>query len=210
MDKTERTVFANLEAQSKLINQTFREMGVCITAFLEGRKEDLHKSVAKIRTFEKEASILRRKNLEIVATTVSIYRSDLFRLVMKMSDVMANQAGASIRLSEIQFHPPSGDPMIPKIKQLIALFIEMGDELRNLILKLQEDLEKAHQVCDKIDDIEDRVDEIYRELHGHIYNRYEIDLRVVMQLLSFFKHVEEACDQIDSVSDSVRIILATK
>ncbi|UYP47848.1 hypothetical protein NEF87_004133 [Candidatus Lokiarchaeum ossiferum] len=209
MDKIERTVFANLEAQSKLVSKTFKEMGICINAYLEGNEDVQNSSITKIRSYEKDASKIRRKNLEVVAQTVSIYRSDLLRLVMKMADVMANQAGASVRLGKVRYTPRSDDEMVLKFKTLIDVFIKMGEELRNLMSKLGEDMEKAHHACDRVDEVEEQVDEIYRDLHGHLYNREDIPLRIIMQLLSVAKHVEEACDHCASVADSVRIILVT-
>ena len=208
MDKMEQKVFANLEKQSTLVNRTFKEMGVVITQFLEGH-EDFQKSVLKIKNYEKESNKLRRKNLETVAQAVSMYRSDLLRLVMKMSDVNANQAGASVRLSHVQFTPASSDGMIPRFKALIEAFIRMGEALRNLMRNLGENMENAQESCGKIDVIEEEVDQLYRDLHGHLYNRIDIPLRIIMQLLSVAKHIEEACDHCASVADSVRIILAT-
>ncbi|MHA1648087.1 MAG: DUF47 domain-containing protein, partial [Promethearchaeota archaeon] len=148
-------------------------------------------------------------NLEIVAQTVTIYRSDFFRLVMKMQDVMANQAGAIVRLGHIKFIPRNDDPMIPKFDSLTKTFIKMGDILRNLIGKLGENMALARDLCNDLDEVEDQIDQIYRDLHGHLYNRDDIPLRIIMQLLSVAKHIEEACDHVDSVADSVRIILAT-
>lgn len=209
MDKIERTVYANLETQSKLVSKTFKEMGICINAYLEGNEDVQNSSITKIRSYEKDTSKIRRKNLEVVAQTVSIYRSDLLRLVMKMADVMSNQAGASVRLGKVRYTPRSDDEMVPKFKALIDVFIKMGEELRTLMAKLGEDMEKAHNACDKVDEVEEQVDEIYRDLHGHLYNREDIPLRIIMQLLSVAKHVEEACDHCASVADSVRIILVT-
>ena len=153
MDKIERTVFANLESQSKLVSKAFKEMGVCINAYLEGNEEVQNKSITKIRAYEKDSSKIRRKNLEVVAQTVSIYRSDMLRLVMKMADVMSNQAGASVRLGKVRYTPRSDDEMIPKFKTLIEVFIKMGEELRNLMVKMGEDLERAHSACDKVDEV---------------------------------------------------------
>ena len=206
--KMEQLVYANLEKQSTLINRTFKELGVCITAFLEGH-EDFQKTVLKIKNNEKESNKLRRTNLEIVAQAVSIYRSDLLRLVMKMSDVMANQAGASVRLGHVKFTPATSDGMIPRFKALIEGFIKMGEALRNLMRNLGENMDNAQESCNVIDEIEEQVDLLYRDLHGHLYNRIDIPLRIIMQLLSVAKHIEEACDQCASVADSVRIILAT-
>ena len=209
MNKMEKIVFANLEKQSTLVNKTFKEMGVVITQFLEGH-EDFQKSVLKIKNYEKESNKLRHKNLETVAQAVgSISRSDLLRLVMKMSDVMSNQAGASVRLGHVKFTPAPNDGMIPRFKALIETFVKMGEALRNLMRNLGENMEKAQESCNKIDELEEEVDQLYRDLHGHLYNRINIPLRIVMQLLSVSKHIEEACDHCASVADSVRIILAT-
>ncbi|MHA1776503.1 MAG: hypothetical protein DRO88_04060 [Promethearchaeia archaeon] len=208
MDQMERIVFTNLETQSKYISQTFKEMGLCINSFFADR-EKIHDSIAKIRNFEKEANKLRRKNLEIIAQAVSIYRSDFFRLVMKMADVMGNQAGASVRLGNIKYVPKKDDSMIPKFQALISAFVEMGERLRDLMKILGDDLSKAPNYCNAIDEVEEKVDELYRDLHGHLYNRMDIPLRYIMQFLSVAKHIEEACDHCASVADSVRIILST-
>jgi len=197
-----------LEAQSELASKTFKELGICIIDYLNGN-ENLHTSLQKIRNNEKEANKLRRKNLDIVAQAVNIYRNDLFRVVMKLSSVMSNQIGASVRLGKIRYVPRPDDQMIPKFKNSITVLIEMGDELRNLMVSLSENLIQAKDKCYKIDEIEEKVDEIYRDLHGFLYNREDILLRVIMQLLSVAKHIEEACDHASSVADSVRIILDT-
>ncbi len=209
MDKLEKTVYTNLEAQSKVINQSFKDMGLCINAFFD-KKEDILKHITKIRNHEKESNRLRRKNLEIVAQAVTIYRSDFLRLVMKMADVMSNQAGASVRLGNINFFPRNDDPMVVKFQGLIDAFIEMGERLRDLMRTLGDDFSKATGFCDKIDETEERVDDLYRDLHGHLYNREDIPLRYIMQFLSVAKHIEEACDHCASVADSVRIILSTR
>ena len=99
--------------------------------------------------------------------------------------------------------------MIPKFLQLVDVFVKMGDALHNLMRKLGEDMHSAEKFCNKLDEIEDNVDTIYRDLHGHLYNRADIPLRIIMQYLSVAKHIEEACDSSASVADSVRIILAT-
>lgn len=203
----ERTVILNLEEQSKVIRKTFKEMAVCITEYFNS-SEEMHKSIEKIKKYEKKTSQIRKENLKIVAQTVSIHRSDFLRLVMKMSDVASHQAGASVRLGNVEFRPRSDDGMIPRFKNLIEQFLKMGDELRNLMRIFGEDMEKTSGQCDVIDEIEDHVDAIYRDLHGHLYNRADIPLRFIMQLLSVAKHIEEACDHVASVADSIRIIIA--
>lgn len=205
----EKIVFKTLEEQSKIISRSFKEMGIAITAYFKGDDETLQKAVLKIRSHEKQSIKLKHQNLETVAQAVSIYRSDFFRLVMKMNEVQANQAGSTVRLSKIRYNPRPGDEMIPKFQQLVEVFVKMGDTLHNLMKKLGEDMHTAGEFCNKLDEIEDNVDNIYRDLHGHLYNRADIPLRIIMQYLSVAKHIEEACDSCASVGDSVRIILAT-
>ena len=205
----EKIVFKTLEEQSKLISQSFKEMGICINAYFKMDEESLQKSILKIRNHEKQTIKLKNKNLETVAQAVSIYRSDFFRLVLKMNDVQANQAGSAVRLGKIRYKPRPDDEMIPKFQQLVDVFIKMGDALHDLMKKLGDDMNSAEKFCNELDEIEDNVDNIYRDLHGHLYNRDDIPLRIIMQYLSVAKHIEEACDSCASVADSVRIILAT-
>ena len=209
MDRMEKIVFKTLEEQSKIISRSFKEMGIAITAYFKGDDETLQKSVLKIRSHETQSIKLKHQNLETVAQAVSIYRSDFFRLVMKMNEVQANQAGSTVRLAKIRYNPRPDDKMIPKFQTLVEVFVKMGDTLHNLMKKLGEDMHSAAKFCNRLDEIEDNVDTIYRDLHGHLYNRADIPLRIIMQYLSVAKHIEEACDSCASVGDSVRIILAT-
>ena len=136
MDRMEKIVFKTLEEQSKIISRSFKEMGVAITAYFKGDDETLQKAVLKIRSHEKQSIKLKHQNLETVAQAVSIYRSDFFRLVMKMNEVQANQAGSTVRLAKIRYNPRPDDEMIPKFQQLVEVFVNMGDTLHNLMKKL--------------------------------------------------------------------------
>jgi predicted phosphate transport protein (TIGR00153 family) len=207
MDQMEKKVIANLDTQSKIVNSLFKGLATCINAYFES-SDEMEKSIEKIREYEKKTAKIRKENLAIVAETVSIHRSDFLRLIMKMADVSAHLTGASVRLGHVPYRPRSDDPMIPKFAQLIDTFLQMGNELRNLVRYLGEDTKKAFDQCSKVDSVEETVDNIYRDLHGHLYNRTDIPLRYIMQILSVAKHVEEACDHAASVADSIRIIIA--
>ena len=209
MVSMEKVVFATLEEQSRYINQTFKQLGVGIKAWLKNDEVEVSKQIAKISSHEKKSLKLKNKMLTDVAQAASIYRSDFLRLVLKMESVASYQGGAAVRLGKVLFKPAGDDAMVPYVDNLIDVFIVMGDNLSNLMKKLGENMSMAGDYCLKIDETEEKVDDAYRSLEAHLYSRKDIDIRDIMQLRTVFLHVEEACDIVESVADSVRIILAT-
>ena len=205
----ERIVFARLEEQSRHINNTFKQLGIAINAWLDGSDEKFKESVMKITQSEKKSRKVKDEALNDVARAISLYRSDFLRLVMKMEDCASFQGGAAARLSRLEFKPEAGDEMVGMFKDLVEVFIDMGDTLTNLMRKLGQNMEQARNYCDKIDLIEEKVDGAYRKLESFLYNRKDLDIRIIMQLREIIKHIEEACDHVQSTADSVRIILAT-
>ena len=205
----ERIVFARLEEQSRHINNTFKQLGIAITAWLDGSDDKFQESVMKITQSEKKSRKVKEEALNDVARAISLYRSDFLRLVMKMEDCASFQGGAAARLSRLNFKPDAEDEMVPMFRDLVSVFIDMGDTLTNLMRKLGQNMKQASDYCDKIDVIEEKVDGSYRELESYLYSRKDLDIRIIMQLREIIKHVEEACDHVQSTADSVRIILAT-
>lgn len=205
----EKAIFARLEETSRHINQTFKQLGVAIHAWLDGDEQQVSKSVAKISAHERKSRELKDEALKDVAQAISIYRSDFLRLVMKMGDAASYQGGAAVRLGKVQWKPEKKDPLVLKFKGLVKIFIEMGDALSNMMKKLGENMVQAQSYCEEIDLIEEKVDASYRSLESYFYSREDLDIRQIMQMREIVKHIEEACDAVQSTADSVRIILFT-
>ena len=205
----ERIVFTRLEEQSRHINNTFKQLGLAINAWIDNDEETFEKAVAKITQYETKSRKIKNDALNDVARAISLYRSDFLRLVMKMEECASYQGGAATRLLRMNFTPESSDPMVPKFKELVDVFIQMGDTLTLLMKQVGNNFAQAGKYCQKIDEIEEQVDEKYRSLESYLYSRDDLDIRVIMQLREILKHIEEACDHVQSTADSVRISLAT-
>ena len=209
MERMETAVFARLEKSAKHINQSFKHLSKAILSWIEGNTDELEKFVGKIRESERKSTEQKVKALDDVAKAISMYRGDFLRLVLKMNDAASYQGGAATRLGMVNFNPKSDDPMVPKFQNLIDVFVKMGDLLSTLMRSLGPGMEKAKKYCDQIDEVEEEVDNAYRTLESYLYGREDLDIRTIMQLREIIKHIEEACDHVQSTADSVRIIIAT-
>ena len=205
----EKFIFRALEEQTRQINTTFKELGKSIIAWLENRPADVTKSLDVIAHAEHTAKSMKSKLLrEAAQAETNLHRSDYIRLILLLDEVSSYQGGSASRLGRISFHPKGDDPMAQKFKELIKIFLEMGDVLTNAIKMLGENNTKALEYCDKIDDVEGKIDDIYRDLEAHLYSRQDLDIRLIMQIRSVALHIEEACDIVEKVSDSLNIIIA--
>src|SRR6056297_2349096 len=158
----ERIVFARLEELSRHINSTFKQLGIAIHGWLESDDDKLNAAVLKITQSEKKSRKIKDEALEDVARAISLYRGDFLRLVLKMEDCASFQGGAAARLSKLEFYPKTEDPMVAKFKEIVKIFLDMGDTLSMLMKQLGQNLDQASKQCEKIDLIEEKDDGLYR------------------------------------------------
>jgi predicted phosphate transport protein (TIGR00153 family) len=211
MENIDRIVFRVVEEHARRINRSFKELAACINAWLVGNQEEVDKKINIISTLEKESSKLKKTLLaEIGQAQANLHRTDYIRLTLQMGEVSGYQGGAAVRLGKTVFHPKADDPMVNKFKALCDVFIQMGDALANSIKHLGENNLKALEYTSRIDEIEDQIDDTYRDLEAHLYSRSDLDIRLIMQIRTVALHIEEACDIVQRISDSVTIILSSQ
>jgi predicted phosphate transport protein (TIGR00153 family) len=207
--KFEKLIFRSLGEQARHINTTFKELGKSIDAWLNHRPEDVAKSNEIITHAEHTAKSMKKKMLEEASQAeANIHRSDFIRLILQLDEVASYQGGAASRLGRISFQPVPDDPMAAKFRNLVTVFLEMGDVLTNAIKMLGENNKKALEYCEKIDDVEEKIDDVYRDLEAHLYSRNDLDIRLIMQIRTVALHIEEACDIVNKLADGLHIILA--
>jgi len=191
VDRISRIMFKALEEHVRRVNRGFKELSGAITAWFSGNTEEVQKKVAIISQLEKEAAKLKKELLiEAAQAEASIHRTDYIRLILQMDEAAGYVGGAAVRLGFLDFQLKPNDKIVEKFKKLIDLFIKVGDILTNAIKFADENIQMALQYCEELDDIEEQMDSVYRDLEAHIYKRKDLDIRDGLQLRAIALHLE--------------------
>ena len=211
MNNLERNVFKTLQEHMRLVNSNAKDLVAGIGLWLDKDKEAMKKKVAVIIKIEEKASTLKNKLLmEIAEAHVAFNRTDLVRLILQMDNMESFIGGAAVRLEYLAdvLDLEKEDKAAQLLLDLGKLYIEMNDILSRTIDNLDGKIDKVLALCEEIAMIETKLDSIYRELEAHLYTRHDIDIRQIFQLRTLALHIEEACDMIEDIADSIRIIVA--
>jgi uncharacterized protein Yka (UPF0111/DUF47 family) len=149
---------------------------------------------------------------DVAEAKTSISRTDFLRLILQMDQVGSYSEGAAVRLGYMTklFCLVENDELRPRMQKLGNAFLKAGDALKHLIKSISGNMEKVNMYCDDIGKIEKEIDSIYREMENYLFSRQDLDVRLIFQLRTIALHIEEACDNIDSITNSVRIIVSTR
>jgi len=208
--------------KSKVLEIAYRQMTVAIDTVTELRKaitaasigevNEANNCIERLFTVEQEIDSLRRAVFEELTrgNLPSRDREDIMRLVQRL-DVMADYVKDSARALLILL-----EATIPK--EMWTLYVEMAKDLvecaatlRRSIEKLGTDLTEARALAEKVDQIEDKVDQKYLKIKRLLLKHgSEISSGVLLILRDLAEAMEHVADTCDDTADYVRILTVAR
>ena len=213
MDKLELITFEELKEHVRIIDSNIKNLSNAIRMWVSGDLDEMNRLIDLIQKVESKASKVKNKLLiEISEAHASMNRGDLLRILLQLDKVGSYSDGAAVRLKFLSdiYVPAKDDPMIEWLNKLCDVFLKIGDKLKLVIKSLGGKIDKILNYCENIGEIENEVDFIYRSLEAHLYTRKDIDIRQIFQIRTVALHIEEACDIIEDLTDSIRILISTR
>ena len=172
----------------------------------EGSLDECYKAIL---SYEDESDIRKRAILNRLSLSGGlINREDYMRLVFVLDHIVGYCAGTASRLFFLADWKPDKHTS-DQIQLLIQAVNNSLDYLREAVFLLSTDSELSLQNALKVDESEKNIDQIYRELLGHIY-KLDLDHKKLLMVFDFITHVEDISDQAESAADAVRIIAVGK
>jgi uncharacterized protein Yka (UPF0111/DUF47 family) len=189
------------------IDIAIKETVKSVYAWLDGKQDEMMESVKKATQAEKDANVIKLTLLKKIAEAQGMLnRTDFLRLVLKMDLIPDYIEGVAVRISKIKFKPKKaiGD----KIKLLCDVMVEMGTILKMCIKSILDNPKKTEGYCNQIDDCEEKVDDIYRDLEADLFQS-DIEVKTMLQIRNAMNQIEETGDLCHENADHIRILIAT-
>jgi len=207
-DRTMRNLFMLCQDHARLVVEGFRNVLVMIENLV---KDDVNELGARLEDIEKlhnESLKVKRMMMKELHETggMLINREDLYRLFSKLSEGMDHIKGVGVRLWEIgeqhwKIPKEAGEGLL---KMAEAAF-ETLTKLRESIMSLRFDSERAMLLTRQVEEGERKVDAIYRKVDLKIITS-KSDLPLILMLRDIAQMIENVIDKANEEADLIWII----
>jgi predicted phosphate transport protein (TIGR00153 family) len=211
-----------IRRKSKVLDMAYRQMTVAIDTVTELRKaitaaskgaiDEANNCVKRLFIVEQEIDSLRRAVFEELTrgSLPSKDREDIMRLVQRL-DVMADFVKDSARTLIILMEAKIPEEMWNLYIAMANDLVECASTLRKSIEKLGTDLAEARALAEKVDQIEDKVDQKYLKMKGLLLKHDRaITPGALLMLRDLMETMEHVADTCDDTADYVRILTVAR
>jgi len=201
----ERKALYISQDHTRVISSAIKELGLLLDAWIAGDLKQVREHHSKISQFEKEANAIKWSLLdELSNATTLICREDLMRLVIE-TDMIADNVEAVAYKINISGNIDLPARIMHDFKKMMETVVETMDKLRECIIALEQNIDKAAQLSKQVDETEERTDTIHRALMKDILEEIN-DYKKMYKISNIIEQLEETSDQIKSSADMVRIL----
>lgn len=201
----ERKAFYISQDHARVIASAVRELRMLIDDWIKGNKSGVQDRHNKISKYEKEANFIKWSLLdELSSAATLIQREDLMRLVMQTDMIADNVEAVAYKISL------SGNMKLPAkivedFKKMMDTVVLTMDKLRECILALDQNIDKAAQISKQVDETEEQTDSLHRGLMKDILDEIS-DYKQMYKISNIIEQLEETSDQIKASADNARIL----
>lgn len=204
-NRAENKAIAIAQDHAGVVSQAAKALRVMIEDWLEGRKDNLRNHFNKLGKLERDADRIKRELLdELSISETMLRRSDFFRLAMKTDDIADLCEATAWDLTGLENYQPEG-----KIRKQIEGLLNSIDtavyNMRQAILFLEQNSDKAVELAMAVDEAEREADAVHRQFLQSLYSS-TIDIKILLRLKDLTQHLEEIADAAEDAADAVRII----
>jgi len=207
-DRTMRNLLMLCQDHSRLVVEVFRKVLVMIENLVKDNKYDLRSMLEEINKLHMDSLEVRRMMMKELHDTggMLISREDLYRLFSKSGEAMDHIKGIGVRLWEIgekrwKIPKAAGEGLV----RMAEAAFETLTKLRESLLSLGFNSDRAIVLTRGVDEGERKVDSIYREVDLEIITS-KVDLPLILILRDIAEMIENMTDKAEEEADLIRII----
>ena len=203
-----RSVLDTEQEQIRRILDATRELTNMISEYVEQDSKNLESRMVQIKKLKEEAEEQKNALIHQLAESgmLLMNREDFLHLAVQVGEIVDLCEGAAHRVNYISTHKV---PVSQETKQaLLSLsknVLKTITNLRETILSLSYNRQKALDIAKNVEIAEYAVDELYRELEIKIFES-KLDTRTTLLLWSFAGLLEDMSDKAEDAIDSIRIL----
>ncbi|MEM2109898.1 MAG: DUF47 family protein [Candidatus Odinarchaeota archaeon] len=201
----ERKALYISQDHARVISSAIKELSLLLDDWIVGDVNQVREHHSKISKFEKEANTIKWSLLdELSNATTLICREDLMRLVIETDMIADNVEAVAYKIS-IAGNMDLPASIMRDFKKMMETVVETMDKLRECIIALEQNIDKAAQLSKQVDETEEQTDTIHRALMKDILEVIN-DYKKMYKISNIIEQLEETSDQIKSSADMVRIL----
>lgn len=179
-----------------------------LDSIIEGQQKEARAHYQKMLEMIEEADKLKTTLLREVASMGSllISREDFLRLIFQVSEIADNAEGVGFRLNGIITKKWKVDKKQMKaIASLMGLVLEEMVKIRETVMSLNLNPEKALVLSRSVEEVERKIDLQYRNLDLDVLDS-RMPIQSMLILRDIVQHLEDMADIGLGVVDLVRVI----
>ena len=207
-NRTMRNLLMLSQDHSRLIVEGFRRILVMIENLVKDDVTELRERLEEIERLHDESLETRRTMMQELHETggMLINKEDLYRLFSKSGEEMDHMKGIGVRLWEIgeqrwKVPKEAGDGLV----RMAEAAFETLTKLRESLMSLRFDSEKAMLLTRQVEEGERKVDTIYREVDLKIITS-KSELPLILILRDVAQMIENVTDKANEEADLISII----
>jgi len=205
--RRQKEVLKHYESHIREVENVVEKSHNLLEDFARGNFDEMRKKWSEIFDSERKADEIKRRLLrELMSELVHpIDREELIRLIMATDDI-ATFAKEWSRMALLYDEAPP--------KEIIAIFLEMSSSVRAAVQLIKDAIaalgtsrEKALEVCDRIERLEEEVDDLrHRGLSLLLPACDQLKPHQCLLLKDILEYIEMSADKTEDVADELRSI----
>jgi predicted phosphate transport protein (TIGR00153 family) len=207
-EQIRRTVLDTEQEHIRRILDGARELTNMVSEYAEQNPKEIDSRLAQIKIFKEEAVEQKRTLIHQLAESgmLLLNREDFLHLAVQIGEIMDYCEGAAYRISYITKHKVNVNADLRQdLLSLSKNVLKTITNLRETILGLSFNRQKALEMTRNVEVAEYAVDELYRELEFKIFES-KLDTRTILLVWSLAGLLEDMSDKAEDATDSVRIL----
>lgn len=207
-EQIRRTVLDIEQEHIRRILDATRELTNMVSEFAEQNHKEMDTRVAQIKRLKDEASEQKRNLILQLGEygMLLLNREDFLHLAVHVGRIVDLCEGGAYRVSYMVKHKVLvNEDMRQDLLSLCKNVLKTITNLRETILSLSYNKQRALEMTRNVEIAEFAVDEMYRELEFKIFES-KLDTRTILILWSFAGLLEDMSDKAEDAIDSIRIL----
>ncbi len=207
-DRTIRNLLMLSQDHSRLVVESFRKILAMIENLVESNVKELNVSLEEFEKLQSESLEVRRVMMKELHETggMLINREEYYRLFSKSGEGMDHIKGVAARLlviAEKNWKVPR--EVGESLMKMAEVAFETLTKLRESLMSLRFDSERAMQLTRQVAEGERKVDSMYREVDLEIITS-KMELPLILTLRDAAHLIESVTDKANEEADLISII----
>ena len=208
--RTKGRTIEMIKQASKMLTPCVEELMACLNSAAAGRRDDLESAFARLHQLEREGDSLRRLIItDLARGSLPVDERRSFMRLARQIDYVADlclEAGRIVRQS----------PLNRLSDELRQTALDMCKVIKECVVNVQQcidlltdkKVQEARDAADKVERLEEDVDDLYRKGRGLLseISGPELTVGQIILLADFMAAIENIADRCEDVCDQARVI----